>query len=113
MPVDVWEQLHWGVQAVIAAGVVCSALLAVGAVARRILRVVAAIHAIVDRELTPNGGSSLRDEVADTAKKADSIDKRVGSISEDMQAWHAAADRDHAEMWSALGELGYDRRRRG
>jgi hypothetical protein len=76
------------------------------------------IHAIIERELTPNGGASMKDQTARVTEMADGLSHDLKQIRASQAAMTTVIDRintrnhtEHGEMWDALAQLGYDRRK--
>lgn len=85
-----------------------------------------AIHTIIERELTPNGGSSMKDAMNQTRHRVARLDRRMEDMTHQVRGIRASVvgtaevldsinTKNHAEherIWDALATLGFDRRRR-
>lgn len=87
-------------------------------VAKPVWKRLTAIHAIVTREMTPNGGASMKDHATKTAVVTDHVSQQLAQVSATQAATFAVLDRitshnseAHAEIWRALSEHGIDRRK--
>lgn len=103
-------------QMIIIGGAIAAALTAIYRASRAIgpiVRRIQAVHVIIERELQPNNGSSMRDQVCRTAEEMDRVTTRLGAINGDLQHYVAESDRAHSDLWEALADLGYDRRGSG
>lgn len=92
---------------------------------RPVWKGVMAVHDIIERELTPNGGSSMKDAAMAASKNAAEAKEAALAASAQLRTIMATQgatmtvidnmnQRNHAEhqeMWDALHTLGYDRRR--
>ena len=94
---------------------------------RRFALEVEVIHDLASRELTHNGGESMKDavrridqrteaseaRVADVADKAEELVDSVEAIATVIDRIVDRKQEDHDEIWVALRSLGVDRRRNG
>jgi hypothetical protein len=78
------------------------------------------IDEILERELTHNGGSSMKDHAAYTREQIDRLTDQIRQTEAAQKATVIVLDRiverraidesAHAEIWAALAEMGVDRR---
>lgn len=74
-------------------GLLAAALAALGYLIRKavwLVRVVEALHQLVDHELTHNGGSSMKDDVASIARAVGELQGEVRDLRIDKEAEHRA-----------------------
>lgn len=78
-----------------------------------------AMHDLIERELTPNGGSSMKDQVSDLGGKVDTVHHQVAQVRAHQSAMADVVDvintnnrAEHQRLWDALAALGFDRRRK-
>lgn len=91
---------------------------------RKVKAKIEVVHDIANRELTHNGGTSLKDAVKRIDQRTEAVEQRVAGATQQIndveEAVNAIAqvidnvvDRKqeaHDAIWAALIELGYDRR---
>lgn len=93
-------------------------VVALGVLWRYVGRPVSAAVAIIQRELTHNGGSSVKDHTSQTRDELALLTDQMVEVKSAVRTHSVVLDRiverkalDHDEMWSVLAAHGIDRRR--
>lgn len=77
-----------------------------------------AVHELIERELQPNGGGSMKDQTGFTVLQMDRVTRQLAQVEAVQGATFDVLDSinsrnhdEHTEIWTALAEHGIDRRR--
>lgn len=66
--------------------------------------------ALIKQELSPNGGSSMKDHSVDTNDRLAQIEAVQGATFDVLDSINQQNHAEHSELWKRLAEHGIDRR---